>query len=98
MRAPKGYQPVRHFKIDLKRDFLYMNRLITKVILVFAWSFSEEVWRTDQVIGIAMEPTKHDEHKHSGKRIPMSSYRERDGKDVKERKLLAMHAGARSCG
>lgn len=75
-----------------------MNRLIAKVILVFAWSFSEEVWRTDQVIGIAMEPTKHDEHKHSVKRIPMSSYLERDGKDVKERKLLAMHAGTRSCG
>lgn len=60
---------------------------------MFAWSFSEEVWRTDQVIGITMEPTKHDEHKHSGKRIPMSSYRERDGKDAKERKLLVMHAG-----
>ena len=60
---------------------------------MYVWSFSEEVWRADQVIGVTMENTKHGDHKHS-KRIPMASFRERDGRDVKLNQSLALHKGA----
>ena len=91
--VPKGYRPTVRRTVNLKKDFLWLDRLITKLIIVYVWSFSEEVWRADQVIGVTMEDTKHGDHKH-GKRIPMSSFRERDGRDVKLNQSLTLHEGA----
>lgn len=81
----KGYRPVIHRTVELKESITWLSQRITKIHILYAWSYSEELWRADKVTGFTED----------NKKVSMSTYRESDGLNVRlKQSALSLHKGA----